>query len=121
MKQKILAKLREETHRQQTCSRLRDDNSITLLSFSEAILSSPFPVNFKTLTMTTYEGKTDPKEHTSMFCAWMNMERVALLAMCRLFPLTLAGTAQAWYSRLHFHQYTTLINFSYYLKNVLHE
>ena len=48
----------------------------------------------------SYEGKGDPHEHVALFRAWMDVENVTPLAMCKVFPLTLSGVARAWYANL---------------------
>ena len=68
--------------------------------YSEEIMSAPLLKTFKMPNLVIYDGKGDPNEHLNVFRSWMDFEQVSSLARCRAFPLTLAGPAQAWHSKL---------------------
>ena len=57
----------------------------------EEILFTTFPTTFTMPNIFLYDGKGDPKEHITLFRAWMDFENVTPLAMCKVFPLTLSG------------------------------
>ena len=61
---------------------------------------APLPKTFKMPNLVIYDGKGDPNNHIDIFKSWMDFEQVSELARCRAFPLTLAGPAQAWHSRI---------------------
>ena len=68
--------------------------------YSEEIMHAPLPKTFKMPNLVVYDGKGDPNNHIDIFKSWMDFEQVSELARCRAFPLTLAGPAQEWHSRI---------------------
>ena len=56
--------------------------------------------NFKMPTTPFYDGKTDPVTHIETYRTWMNIAKDDASTLCKVFPLTLSGPAQAWFGRL---------------------
>lgn len=71
-----------------------------ILVFNETVMTAPFPNDFKMPNITPYNGKGDLAVYIEVFHSWMNFERVAELARCRAFPLTLSRSAQSGHKKL---------------------
>lgn len=56
--------------------------------FVKEIMTDPFPKNFKSILIETYNGTTDLEEHLTTF------------QTCRVFPTTLWWATLVWFSRL---------------------
>ena len=68
--------------------------------FTDDIMEVELPTKFKMPTMATYDGSKDPVEHVDTFRTWMELQGVQDAIKCRAFPLTLGGSARAWYRQL---------------------
>ena len=95
VKNEILEQLRQEIKGKGVESPRRFESP-----YSKEILVAPLPKTFKMPNLVIYDGKGDPNNHIDIFKSWMDFEQVSELARCRAFPLTLAGPAQAWHSRI---------------------
>lgn len=61
--------------------------------FNEALMTAPFPDNFKMPSITPYDDKGDLFAYMEIFCSWIDFERVSGLARCQAFTLTLSRLA----------------------------
>ena len=64
------------------------------------ILSTHLPKNFKVPTFESFSDKSYPETHTTKFVNYMQLYNASDRLLCKVFPTTLVGTAQKWYSRL---------------------
>jgi hypothetical protein len=70
------------------------------LPFTPDILAFPFPEKFKIPTFEAYDGTGDPTDHVEKFRTLMALRGAADPIMCRVFPITLAGSARLWFIKL---------------------
>ena len=68
--------------------------------FSEAIIETPLPENWKNFTMEKYDGGTDPDEHIAVYTTQISLYTWNDAILCRVFPTTLKGGALSWFTRL---------------------
>lgn len=50
--------------------------------FSEVVMATPFPNNFKMLNMPPYNGRGDPTTHVEVFRSWMDFKRASDQVRC---------------------------------------
>ncbi|XP_068479118.1 uncharacterized protein [Phaseolus vulgaris] len=68
--------------------------------FSETIIETPLPDNWKSLTIEKYDGSTDPDEHVAIYTTQISLYTWNDAILCRVFPTTLKGAALSWFTRL---------------------
>ena len=68
--------------------------------FTEKIRSAKFPKRFNIPSMTPYKGNMDPKSNIESFVLLMEVQGVIGDAFCKVFPLTLSGSAILWFRSL---------------------
>ena len=64
------------------------------------ILITPLPKNFKVPTFESFFDTGCPETHTTKFVNYMQLYNAFDRLLCKVFPTTLIGTAQKWYSKL---------------------
>jgi len=68
--------------------------------FSETIIKTPLPDNWKSLTIEKYDGSTNPDEHVAIHTTQISLYTWNNAILCRVFPTTLKGAALSWFTRL---------------------
>jgi len=68
--------------------------------FSETVIDTPLPDNWKSLTIEKYEGSTDPDEHVAIYTTQISLYTWNDAILCRVFPTTLKGATLSWFTRL---------------------
>ena len=58
------------------------------------------PLKFKMPSLDSYDGTRDPFNHIVTFKVTMHLQGVPDEIMCRVFPTTLKGSAQVWFSKI---------------------
>ncbi|KAI8530875.1 hypothetical protein RHMOL_Rhmol11G0093700 [Rhododendron molle] len=48
----------------------------------------------------TFSGSTDPSDHLETYKSLIHLQAVPDEVMCRAFPVTLKGSARAWFNKL---------------------
>ena len=75
-----------------------DGIHVTDSPLSLVVRQEPIPQNLK-IPKKRYAGITGPREHLTDFQLNMDLQNISDSARCRVFPCTLEGLAQSWYSR----------------------
>ncbi|KAL8104965.1 hypothetical protein AgCh_028939 [Apium graveolens] len=78
---------------------LRDPDDPTP-PFAEEIMNAHISRKFKVPTIKAYDDTGDPVNHVRTFSNALLLQPVNDVIKCRVFPQTLSGMAQRWYSRL---------------------
>ncbi|XP_058202888.1 uncharacterized protein LOC131317346 [Rhododendron vialii] len=60
----------------------------------------PLPRKFKMPQLEAFNGSTDPVDHLETYKSLMHLQTVRDEVMCRTFPVTLKGSARAWFNKL---------------------
>ena len=68
--------------------------------FPASISSIILPKKFKMPAIPQYNGKTNLVAHVQTYRTWMSIAKADAPTLCNAFPLTLTGSAQAWFGRL---------------------
>ena len=68
--------------------------------FVASINSHPLPFKFKMPSLDSYDGIRDSYDHIATFKTTMHLQGVPDEIMCRVFPTTLKGMAQVWFSKI---------------------
>ncbi|XP_030970001.1 uncharacterized protein LOC115990293 [Quercus lobata] len=68
--------------------------------FTASINGHPLPSKFKMPSLDSYDGTRDPFDHIATFKTTMHLQEVPDEIMCRVFPTTLKGPAQVWFSKI---------------------
>ncbi|XP_058192108.1 uncharacterized protein LOC131309503 [Rhododendron vialii] len=69
--------------------------------FTSEVMGLPLPRKFKMPQLETFNGSTDPLDHLETYKSLMHLQIVPDEVMCRaLFPVTLKGSAWAWFNKL---------------------
>ena len=68
--------------------------------FMTSINGHPLPPKFKMPSLDSYDGTRDPFNHIATFKTTMHFQGVLDEVMCRVFPTTLKGPAQVWFSKI---------------------
>ncbi|KAI8550438.1 hypothetical protein RHMOL_Rhmol06G0106900 [Rhododendron molle] len=68
--------------------------------FMPEVMRLPLPRKFKMPQLETFNGSTDPLDHLEMYKSLMHLQAVLDEVMCRAFPVTLKGSARAWFNNL---------------------
>jgi hypothetical protein len=74
----------------------KDSNS----PFTQKILDTPLPSDYKPPKISRYNGSTAPKAHVLCFRMAMAFTGYDEAAYCQAFPMTLEGPAQTWFTGL---------------------
>ena len=67
---------------------------------SRSITEREMPKKMKVPTLRDYQGDSDPREHITYFKSTSLIYDWGDSVKCKLFPMTLKGTAQSWYNGL---------------------
>ena len=65
-----------------------------------SINNHPQPSKFKIPSLDSYDGMRNPFDHIATFKTMMYLQGVPNEIMCRVFPTTLKGPAQVWFSKI---------------------
>jgi len=68
--------------------------------FVDGIMEVELPARWKGLTMSQYDGTTDPEEHVDVFTTQAGLYTSEDAILCRVFPTSLKGPALNWFTRL---------------------
>ncbi|XP_068466727.1 uncharacterized protein [Phaseolus vulgaris] len=68
--------------------------------FSETIIETPLPDNWKSLTIEKYDGSTNPDEHVAIYTTQISLYTWNDAILCRVFPTTFKGAALSWFTWL---------------------
>ena len=68
--------------------------------FTASINGHPLPSKFKLPSLDSYDGTRDPFDHIATFKKTMHLQGVPDKIMCWVFPTTLKGSAQVWFSKI---------------------
>ncbi|XP_058185735.1 uncharacterized protein LOC131302961 [Rhododendron vialii] len=68
--------------------------------FTPEVMRRPLPRKFKMPQLETFNGSTDPLDHLETYKSLMHLQAVPNEVMCRAFPVTLKGSARAWFNKL---------------------
>ncbi|XP_058189287.1 uncharacterized protein LOC131306875 [Rhododendron vialii] len=68
--------------------------------FTSEVMRLPLPRKFKMPQLETFNGSTDPLDHLETYKSLMHLQAVPDEVMCRVFPVTLKGSARAWFNKL---------------------
>ncbi|XP_058215768.1 uncharacterized protein LOC131326877 [Rhododendron vialii] len=68
--------------------------------FTPEVMRRLLPRKFKMLQLETFNGATDPLDHLETYKSLMHLQAVPDEVMCRAFPVTLKGSARAWFNKL---------------------
>ncbi|XP_058189394.1 uncharacterized protein LOC131306978 [Rhododendron vialii] len=68
--------------------------------FTPEVMGCPLPRKFKMPQLETFNGSTDPLDHLETYKSLMHLQAVPDEVMCRAFPVTLKGSARAWFNKL---------------------
>ncbi|XP_058223097.1 uncharacterized protein LOC131332815 [Rhododendron vialii] len=68
--------------------------------FTSKVMGLPLPKKFKMPQLETFNGSTDPLDHLETYKSLMHLQAVPDEVMCRAFPVTLKGSARAWFNKL---------------------
>ncbi|XP_058191454.1 uncharacterized protein LOC131308534 [Rhododendron vialii] len=60
----------------------------------------PLPRKFKMPQLETFNGSTDRLDHLETYKSLMHLQAILDEVMCRAFPVTLKGSARAWFNKL---------------------
>ncbi|XP_058211651.1 uncharacterized protein LOC131323829 [Rhododendron vialii] len=63
-------------------------------------MGRPLPRKFKMPQLETFNGSTDPLDHLETYKSLMHLQAVPDEVMCQAFPVTLKGSARAWFNKL---------------------
>ncbi|KAB1200127.1 hypothetical protein CJ030_MR0G008003 [Morella rubra] len=68
--------------------------------FTSNILEVRLPSKFRMLVIDRYTGVTDPLDHLEGYRSQMDLLDTQNAIKCKAFPITVAGSARIWFSRL---------------------
>jgi len=68
--------------------------------FVDGIMEVELPASWKGLTMSQYDGTTDPEEHVDVFTTQAGLYTSDDAILCHVFPTSLKGRALNWFTRL---------------------
>ena len=68
--------------------------------FVDGIMEVELLAHWKGLTMSQYDGTTDPEEHVDVFTTQAGLCTLDDAILCRVFPTSLKGPALNWFTRL---------------------
>jgi len=68
--------------------------------YVDGIMEVELPACWKGLTMSQYDGTTDPEEHVDVFTTQAGLYTSDDAILCRVFPTSLKGPALNWFTRL---------------------
>ncbi|XP_058183967.1 uncharacterized protein LOC131301614 [Rhododendron vialii] len=68
--------------------------------FTPEVMRRPLPRKFKMPQLEIFNGSTDPLDHLETYKSLMHLQAVPDEVMCRAFPVTLKGSARAWFNKL---------------------
>ena len=74
--------------------------SIRKHPFSDIIVETPLPENWKNLIIDKYDGRTNPDEHIAVYTTHISLYTWNDVVMCRVFPTTLKGAPLSWFTPL---------------------
>lgn len=85
---------------------------------STEIRNIPIPEGFKSPSLSSYEGKTDPMEHATSFNTRMAVLRAPDSLKCKLLARTLTDAALRWYMN---QPRFSIISYPYMTKKLIHQ
>ena len=85
---------------EQCIRQLRVSNNSTTLDDLEGIPMASLPAKFRMLDIERYTGIGCPHIHIRLYSTVMRAYRLNELQMITLFPLSLSGAAQCWFTSL---------------------
>lgn len=77
-----------------------DLQSLELIPFTRRIIEETLPRRFSAPHLDSYDRTSDPEAYLAKFRMAMFMTKYSDRALCKVFPMTLKGAVQIWFSSL---------------------